>query len=68
MTKGTFQAEAMSKSEKKSSLYIALAIVNLCWSEGISQSVSQSVGWSVGRLANRLPSQPVSQSVRRKLH
>jgi len=37
---------------------VAIAIINLCFSEGISQSVSQSVGRSVSRL--------VSQSISRK--
>jgi len=41
MAKGTFQAKAMSNSEKMKS--VALAIVELCESEGISQSVSQAV-------------------------
>ena len=39
MPKGTCQAEVMSNSEKIKP--IALAIIELCLSEGISQSVSQ---------------------------
>ena len=41
MTKGTCQAEATSNSEKIKP--IALAIIELRLSEGISQSVTQSV-------------------------
>jgi len=40
MAKGTSQAEAMSSSEKIKP--IALAIVELCKSEGISQSLRGS--------------------------
>jgi len=50
MAKGTSWAEAMSNS--KNFKPVALAIVELCESE----SISQLVGWSVGR--------SVSQSVR----
>ena len=40
MLKGTFQAEVMSNSEKiKPS---ALAVIELCLTEGIRQSVNQS--------------------------
>jgi len=41
MAKGTTQAEATSNSEKTKP--VALAIVKLCESEGISQSVRQEV-------------------------
>jgi len=41
MAKGTSRAEATSNSKKIKP--IALAIVELCKSEGISQSVSQAV-------------------------
>jgi len=41
MGKGTSQAEVTWNSEKMKS--VALAIVELCESEGISQSVSQAV-------------------------
>jgi len=44
MEKGTSQAEAMSNSEKIKPM--ALAIVELCKSEGISQSVRQLVSQS----------------------
>jgi len=39
--KGTSQAEVMSNSEKF--IPIALGIIELCWSEGISLSVENSV-------------------------
>jgi len=45
MAKGTSRAEAMSNSEKIKP--VALAIVELCESEGIRQLVSQSVEKSV---------------------
>jgi len=41
MPKGTSQAEAMPNSEKIKP--IALAIIKLCLTEGISQAVSHSV-------------------------
>jgi len=41
MPKGTSQAEAPSNIEKIKP--ITLAIIELCWSEGIKQLVSQSV-------------------------
>jgi len=41
MPKGTSQAEAISNSEKINR--VALAIIELHWSEGISQLVSQSL-------------------------
>ena len=41
MPKGTHLAEATSNSEKVKP--IALAVIELCLSEGISQSVTQSV-------------------------
>ena len=47
MPKGTSRAEAMSNSEK--SKPIALAVIKLRLSEGISQSVSYSVSQSVTR-------------------
>ena len=40
MSKGTFWAEATSNSEKIKP--VALAIIELCFTEGISQSGSQS--------------------------
>jgi len=45
--KGTSQAEATSNSEKIKP--VALAIIELCWSEGIRQLVSKSVSPSVNR-------------------
>ena len=45
MPKGTSQAEATSNSKKIKP--IALAVVELCLSEGISQLLSQSVENSV---------------------
>ena len=50
MPKGTSQAEAMSNSEKIKP--IALAVIELCLSEGISQPVTY------------LPSQSVKNSVK----
>ena len=47
MPKGTSQAEVTSSSEKIKP--VALAIIKLYLSEGISQSVTQSVGHSVTR-------------------
>jgi len=44
MPKDTSWAEATLNGKKKA---VALAIVELCWFEGISQSVSQSVENSV---------------------
>jgi len=41
MPKGTSQIKAMSNSEKIKP--VAVVVVKLCLSEGISQSVSQSV-------------------------
>ena len=41
MPKGTCWTEVTSNSEKMKS--VALAVIELCLSEGISQSVSQSV-------------------------
>ena len=41
MPKGTCQAEAKSNSEKMKP--VALAVIELCLSEGISQSVENSV-------------------------
>jgi len=41
MPKGTARAEATSNSEKIKP--VALAVIELCWSEGISWSVSQLV-------------------------
>jgi len=46
MPKGTSQAETTPNSEKKIKS-VALAIVHLHWSEGISLSVSQLVNQSV---------------------
>ena len=40
MPKGTSQAEAMSNSEKIKP--VALAVIKLCLTEGISEAVSQS--------------------------
>jgi len=54
MAKGTSRAEAMSKSKKIKP--VALAIVELRESEGISQSVSQSVGQSIGQEGKQLVS------------
>jgi len=45
MPKGTSRAEAMLNSEKIKP--VALAIIELCWSEGIRQLVSQSVSQSI---------------------
>jgi len=45
MPKGTSRAEATSKSEKIKP--VALAVIELCWSEGIRQLVNQSVSMSV---------------------
>ena len=45
MPKGTSRAEAMSNSEKIK--LVALAVIELCLSEGISQLLSQSVTQSV---------------------
>ena len=45
MPKGTSRAEAMSNSEKIKP--VALAVIELHLSEGISQSVSQSVENSI---------------------
>ena len=47
MPKGTCRAKAMSNSEKIK--LIALAVIELRLSEGISQSVTQSVSQSVTR-------------------
>jgi len=44
MPKGTSWAEAMSNSEKIK--VVALAVIESCLTEGISQSVSQSVSQS----------------------
>jgi len=52
MAKGTSQSEVMLNSEKIKP--IALAIVELCESEGISQSVSQSVSQSGSQPASQL--------------
>jgi len=41
MPKGTFRAETMSNSEKIKP--VALAVIELYWSEGIRKLVSQSV-------------------------
>jgi len=43
--KGTSQAEVALNSEKIKP--VALAIIELCLTEGISQAVSRLVGWSV---------------------
>jgi len=43
-------AEAMSNSEKKIKP-TALAIIELCLSEEVSQPVSRSVGWSVSQVS-----------------
>jgi len=45
LPKGTCQAEAMSNSEKIKP--VALAVIELYWSEGIRQLVSQSVENSI---------------------
>jgi len=45
MLKGTSQAEATPNSEKIKP--VALAVIKLCWSEGIRQLVSQSVENSI---------------------
>ena len=45
MPKGTTQAETTSNSEKIK--LVALAVIELCLSEGISQLVSQSVSQSL---------------------
>ena len=58
MPKGTCWAEAMSNSEKKNKP-VALAVIELRLSEGISQSITQSVSYSVSQL--------LSQSVTRKV-
>ena len=47
MPKSTSQAEAMLNSEKIKP--VALAIITLCLSEGISQSVTQSVSYLVSQ-------------------
>jgi len=47
MPKGTSQAEATSNSEKIKS--VALVIIKLCLSKGISQSVAQTVENSINK-------------------
>ena len=47
MPKGTSRAEATSNSEKMKP--VALAVIELCLSEGIRQSVSQSGSQSVSQ-------------------
>ena len=48
MPKGTCRAEATSNSEKMKP--VALAVIELCLSEGIRQSVSQSLENSVKQI------------------
>ena len=50
MQKGTCRAEATLNSEKIKT--VALAVIELCLSEGISQSVSYSVSQSVENSVN----------------
>jgi len=47
MPKGTSQAEVTSNSEKTK--LVALAVIELRWSESISKGISQSVNQSVTR-------------------
>ena len=53
MPKGTCWAEATSNSEKMKS--VALAVIELCLSEGIRKSVSQSLENSVKQIIFEIP-------------
>ena len=53
MPKGTCRAEATSNSEKMKP--VALAVIELCLSEGIRQSVSQSLENSVKQIIFEIP-------------
>ena len=64
MPKGTFQTEATSNSEKFK--LVALAVVELCLAEGISQPVGWPVNRSVGQLVGQLD-QSVGWSVSQKV-